>query len=147
MERELDEGFRMKLQSIQDAVDAFSLEDILHYEVSGVRTDDFTAPPEHQGGESNFDIETQYRTAPNGVEYRMKVTLQGPFGQIMVDASARYETQEEYECDESILLEFGTNVATMTLFPYMREAVSSIGSRIGVDVKLPLLQRGDITFN
>lgn len=137
----------MKLTSIEDAVSAFSLEDILFYEVSGERTDDFATAPEDQQEQPDIGLEVRYRTAPNGVEYRMKVTVEGGFGHAIVDASVRYETEEEYECDESIIGEFGTEVATMTLFPYIREAISNVGSRIGVGIRIPLLQRGEISFD
>lgn len=47
---------------------------------------------------------------------------------------------------DEIITEYANNVAVMTLFPYVRESLGDLARRVGVDFTLPIIQRGQMTF-
>lgn len=136
----------MNLSSLEEAVAAFELDEVLFYESRALRRDDYADPPEGGRGAIDVRADSRYRTATDRAEYRIKVMVTGDFGAITVDASIQYLTVEPFTTAPEVVQEFGTSVAAPALFPFLYEAVMAAGNRIGVEVKLKPFKPGDVPF-
>lgn len=121
-----------------------SLVEVRFYELNA--TADDQVEPDETTLEVPIDVRTAFRKRPDGVDYRLEVEIERPTGRIRVDAAALYAADASFEASDDVLLDFGDDVAIMAMYPYVRQAISDLGQRLGDSVVLPMLQRGAITF-
>lgn len=99
-----------------------------------------------EGAARPVEFLTAHRFYPEGADYRVLMTVRTPTLLVRVDAAAMYASEVPLEVSDEVLVDFGDNVAIMTLFPYMRQAVTDLGQRLGEQVVLPVLPRGVLSF-
>lgn len=131
------------VESAADLLAVVQLDRIRFYEVSAVQDDE--GEPREVSDEP-VAVRTAFRGRPDGIDYRVELTLKRPRGEVCVDAAAMYSYQEPVTPSDQALLDFGDNVAMMTLFPYLREAMNDLSSRVEDPVVLPILPRGALSF-
>lgn len=129
------------IQRIEDAVEHLDLARVRFYALSArvFERDDADAD-----GEISF--ETAVRLRDDGVDYRCLVTASHGEVTVSADAAVMYQASGSIDIESDVVLAFGDSVAMMTLFPYLRQAAGDLGMRLGYDVTLPLLQRGQVRF-
>ena len=138
------------IDSIEDAIASLSLLKVSFYEQSAKREEinpgQMTIVPTGDA-DANIDIELGYRTSESGIDYRCQLSVAFEGANIRVDAAASYRSKESVELSDEIIADFGDNVAIMMLLPYVRQAVSDLGSRIGYEMTLPIIQRGELRLD
>ncbi|NMF28890.1 hypothetical protein [Cellulosimicrobium aquatile] len=139
------EGSVLRLDSIDDYVAHLAPEGVIFYGLLATLIDESR---EIKSDEPSFVISTAIRVQEDRADFRCEIELDLDYAKISVDAAATFKADAptvEFANREG-LIDFADNVAMMVLFPYLRQAVSDLGSRIGVEAMLPLLPRGAISF-
>lgn len=137
----------LHLGTVSDVIGALRLERVQFYELSataGDEADQDGGPERPPAGDVTF--ETSMRVRETGADFRCSVTVPLPGAQIKVDAAAIYDAGQKIDVEVPVLFEYGTNVAFMVLFPYLRQAAYDLALRVGRPLHLPMLRRGVITF-
>ena len=103
--------------------------------------------PEDADGEDHpVEFKTAHRFAPMRADYRIAMTVRTPVLVARIDAAAMFASETALDVSDEILIDFGDNVALMTLFPYLRQAVTDLSQRLGQALILPVLPRGALSF-
>lgn len=103
-------------------------------------------PEPEEASEEAFSMRTAIRKRPDGVDYRVEVEVQR-FGRTMrADAAAMYAAPQAFDAPAEVIYDFGDNVAMMTVYPYLRQAIGDLAQRLGDQVVLPVLARGAVSF-
>ncbi|WP_148060097.1 hypothetical protein [Rathayibacter sp. PhB152] len=96
---------------------------------------------------ADVDINLQHRISDEGFGFRMIGSVENESGSVRAAVAISY-TYEGEEPTTEVLFTFGNEVAIMALFPYLREAISSITSKVfNEPLLLPVLERGSLTFD
>lgn len=139
-----DENIRV-IADIHELIDALNLAQVDFYSVSGTRSDEMIGRFAPEGAE--VSSATFVRRLENGIDYRCRLEVKGEGFEISVDGAILYRSDGLIDVSDEITRDFGTRVAAMSLFPYLRQNVTDIGARIGVDITLPMVQPGMIDFS
>ncbi len=94
-------------------------------------------------------VRTGIRQRERALDYRVELSVQHAYGQLVADMAAVYESDVPLELtveSAAAVIEFGDRVAMMALYPYLRQAISDLGQRVWVDMTLPMLRPGNLTF-
>lgn len=132
---------RVGVLTLQDAVDNLDFAGVEFYAIEGRRKETASAEDE-DGWDADVRMDRAYRTVDHGVDYRCQVIVSFPRGEVTVDAAALFRSEQPIDFNRDVVGEFGTSVAIMALYPYIRQAVDDLGSRLGFHTQLPLLRRG-----
>lgn len=138
----------------RDLLGVLELEEIKFYGLSAeslnsadAATDDDGEGLEKSEDESRpVEFLTAHRFDPEGADYRIHMTVRTATLIVRVDAAAMYASETHLDVSDEILIDFGDNVAIMTLFPYLRQAITDLSQRLGEPVVLPVLPRGVLSF-
>jgi hypothetical protein len=130
--------------------EALDLVGIVFFQVSATR--DEGEPPEDKPlpPEGTFETDWGIKFRHEGDEFgvRIRAELDTEFGDILIDVAAEYEAKFEFESpSRELALEFVNNIALMQIYPYVRESVTTIGSKVfATTLIMPTFQRGEIEF-
>ncbi|MGP7963647.1 hypothetical protein ACTVBU_10790 [Sanguibacter sp. A246] len=95
----------------------------------------------------DMQIRTGMRVRPSGVDYRIMADASFPYGSLHATLVAAFELEAKTSVGEpSALRAFGTEVAAMTLYPYLRQTLADLAQRVGAEFVLPFVERGQISF-
>lgn len=127
-------------RTVNDARDLLALTeltDIVFYEISARRNPDVEGTP--------VSIEIALRREELLLEVRCRATVLGGEGEYLADASAVFNLQEPVEAPEEVIAEFVERVGVMSVYPYLREAITQSAAKLGLDRPiLRLLRPGDV---
>lgn len=121
-----------------------NLTKIRFYELRASTNDE--AESNDEAEDAPIAVAVAYRKRAEGVDYRVSLEVPRPRGTILADAAAIYTFTRPVDLSDEALLDFGDNVAMMTVFPYLREAISDLARRLDDAVVLPVLPRGVLSF-
>ncbi|MFJ2471327.1 hypothetical protein [Glutamicibacter sp. NPDC087583] len=96
------------------------------------------------------DVELHYQTRTSDSDFGVRVTVNvtSDSGNARVVVAAEYSLESGGAPEPTLLDLFASEVAIMTLFPFVREGIQSATSRVfGVPLLLPVLERGQIRSN
>ncbi len=129
--------------AVRDLIQRSSLKAIEYHEVSarltGSRTQDGPA-------DAKANINAQHRLDDEEFGIRLIGNITTEFGEVNVIVAVTYAYDGDLE--PRTVLNFGNEVGIMTVFPYLREAISSITAKVfGEAILLPVLGRGAISFD
>lgn len=139
----------VQIETIEGAVEYLRLVRVSFYEQAAKRSEidlenaSLQRPP---GDEAEMKIWTAFRSSSEGIDYRCSVTLNFEQASITADAAISYRSEVPVNLARKAIIEFGNGVAIMTLFPYLRQAISDLGARIGYESTLPMITPGQIRF-
>jgi hypothetical protein len=139
------EGESGPISDIHALVDILELSDIVFYALTAERDDVIEELP----SDPNVNQEFGLRVRHDGREYgaRIRAELSLSVGRVVVDVAAEYAALEPFDLDQDVAIEFANDVAIMALLPYVREAVSTLTSRVfGQALTMPIVRRGQIQF-
>lgn len=129
---------------LRDLLDRVDLSGIQFHEMTAKLALDLTSHEESQ--EAKIDLDYQLRATDQDFGVRAVVELNADSGSVRVVVAADYDLNKPGKPDDPTLDLFATEVAMMTLFPYLREGVQTLTGRVfGSPVLLPILNRGDLT--
>ncbi|ALD14429.1 hypothetical protein ITJ44_15570 [Clavibacter sp. VKM Ac-2873] len=122
------------------------LESVECHEMSAYRNDEPPEPDAPEEGTVNIAAQYRYDDGSFGVRLIAHVTI--PVGKITVSMAGEYSIADEYSPSTRTVQQFCNEVAIMSLFPYLREAVSTVSGRVfGKPLYLPMVDRGEITLD
>lgn len=131
---------------VVDLVSRSELESIDFHELSARRHDDFEITEGRQSGGVGFSFQRRFDAESFGV--RAKAELHLPIGEATVCVAASYRLTSGPEPSERAIELFANEVAIMAMFPYIREGISSVTSKVfGAPITLPVAQRGQLGFD
>ncbi|MFA6298784.1 MAG: hypothetical protein WC642_06440 [Nocardioides sp.] len=133
------------LIAVKEVIASAELASIDYYDVSASRLDDEN--PDHTG-EDNLTISVQYRSVEQGFGVRLLAEVVLPNGRARACVAGEYLLADGFDADERACQIFVNEVAVMTVYPYLREAMATATSRVfGEPLHLPIVQRGEIRVN
>lgn len=95
--------------------------------------------------EINCVLGTRQEGKRFGTRFEFRITA--PQWQAVIAVIAYYEGCQEFALSSEAPADFASRVALMAAFPYVREALSDLTTRVtGTAVLLPLIRPGQITF-
>ena len=137
-----DEMLRIvELQLAAIRFDHLSIDLIDNAPQAGVDREDSESTP--------IEITCNLGTRQEGKEFgtRFKFQITAPQWQAVIAVITDYEGCQEFALSPEAPAEFASRVALMAAFPYAREALSDLTTRVtGTAVLLPLIRPGQITF-
>lgn len=117
---------RRRIETVVDLVQLVELTEFRSYRLLGERVPDAEGRTETQslsvlaGGDSTH------------IECRVRMELQTEHANLEADIGAVYTTPEPVEMPAAVVAEFIERVGLMAVFPFLREAVFTTASRLGV---------------
>lgn len=137
----------LELREARDLVEHMQVRDIVFYRCS-MEYDDSVELTEDEEGTVDLEFGTALRPRPSGIDYRCSVRVPIPSGEIVVDAAILYDAGKPIRVHRDAVQEFGDRAAFLALYPYLRQAVSDLGTRLpGKITPLPLLRPHEVSFD
>lgn len=96
-----------------------------------------------------IEINCTLRTRLKGKHFgtRFEFQIKAPQWKAIISVITDYEGCQEFELSPEAPANFASKVAFMAAFPFVREALSDLTSRVtGTAVLLPLVRQGEIVF-
>lgn len=113
---------------MQDLLALTQLRDVTYYRVAAERsgevpsdTSEYAPPP---------TISVSERHGADAIEVRTELTWAVFGGQYTIDVAAQYGFDEPVEISAEVAAEFVQRVGVMTLFPYLRETIQALASKL-----------------
>jgi len=97
--------------------------------------------------DAEHKIRVMFRNEDRVLESRFIYTVIAPEARYIADVSGIFEAEADVELTEALISEFISEIALMVVFPYLREAITSLASRLGAEVPLiGFIRRGELRF-
>lgn len=142
----MNEPSKEETEALKDLITRSSLDGVQFHEIYAKINDDI-----HEGvAREDADVEFQYQTRTSDEDFGVRVTVNvtSNSGTARVVVAAEYAIESGGAPEADLLDLFASEVAVMTLFPFVREGIQSATSRVfGVPLLLPVLERGQIRRN
>lgn len=133
----------VRIADLQDLVNVLELAKVEIQELHAVMHEE---PSEDDDSfDVRFDFALRRRVA--GLDARCEIIVPHPRCRVTVRAASFYDADGPIDYTDDDMREFGARVATMALYPYLRQAVSDLASRLGVSITLPLLRPGMLALD
>jgi len=130
---------RASVTSAAELVKFAELVAITTYTVSGERHEDDS---EH---ETQQEMAVAVREGDRGFETRIRMTQTTPEAELIADIGATYTLTQPVDLAPGVMNEFVERVGVMAIFPYLREAVSTTATRLGVPAPVyGLMRQGQV---
>ncbi|WP_354157476.1 hypothetical protein [Arthrobacter sp. UYCu512] len=131
--------------AVKDLIERSELGSIEFHEVSAKRFEGVKDSDESRDGQITLGF--QHRSDQDGFGIRIVGDVAVPLGEVRVIAAVDYKLLRGDLPPQRVVELFANEVAVMTLFPYLREGIASITSKVfGTPITLPVAQRGQIGF-
>lgn len=132
------------IAAIQDLIERSELASVECHELSARWTGNRGERDHEQSIE--MELQLQHRIGDGEFGYRMVGNIETGIGDVTAAVAVTYNLEGDIP-DLRTIFGFGNEVAVMVLFPYYREAVSSITAKVfGQPILLPVATRGTIAF-
>lgn len=136
-----------EVSAIQSLIERSRLQDVDFHEVSARKT-----PENKQNNPDEDNVEVSMRLHHHvgdrafGILFSVRLVLFK--GEMDVAVAAEYVVEDDEPIDSHIVKAFGNEVAVMVLFPYVRETVSTLSTKVWEKpFILPTLERGFVGFD
>ncbi|MBT9606163.1 hypothetical protein [Microbacterium sp.] len=130
------------VEAIQDLINRSTLRGIEHHDLGATLTG--RREPNEEEPAADLQLELQHRCTSSEFGFRLVGTITTEYGSAHASVAATYDYDGPVPYERP-LLGFGNEVAVMTIFPFFREALSSITGRVfGEPILLPVLERGSV---
>lgn len=136
-------GETTAVSSASEMLPLIELTAITSYEIAGRRASSPEADP--IGAD---DLNVMIRGDERSLETRARMHVVSTDAEFVADVSATYTYSHALEVPQEVVTEFVERVGIMTVFPYLREAIHTTASRLGVDQPvLGLIRAGGFRLN
>ena len=96
-----------------------------------------------EGFETTFEMQFLHRQSTDRLDLRFRMTAKSAEADYVVDLETSYSLASDVEIPPSVLAEFVERTGVMAAFPYVREALANLATRLGVEIPvLGLLRAG-----
>lgn len=132
------------IEDVRELLELADLTRIVTYALSAHRVQNQIESME----DATQELQAQTRFDGRHLEARFVLRFQAPNVDYVADIGGIFETRETVELGHEVIVDFLSKIGVMAVFPYLREAVSGLGARLGAQVPvIGLLRLGDITFS
>lgn len=123
----MSESQTEKVGSIEDLAAMVSLNEIRYYEV-GAR-----AKKSGDGLEEapRFSFGYSQRSEPSELEDRFRFVAETDVADYLIEVAAIYTLEGRWEVPQEIRIDFAERIGFMTVFPYIRETLTTAAARLG----------------
>jgi hypothetical protein len=136
------------VSDLREAANLLEFVDVTVYESRGQRRDggfgDLVEDSTDDEGKGQLQIEILISDGPEVLAVRAQSTTTSADVVVSYDAAAVYRKAEPIALDPATSRAFITNIAIMTLYPFLREGVHEVSSRLGFPIKLSMLRAADV---
>ena len=136
-----------EIQAVRSLIDRSTLREIDFHEVSARKV---AESKQRNPVEDNVDVSMQLQHHAGDKQFGIlfSVNLQLFRGEIDVAVAAEYAVEDDETIDPHTVKAFGNEVAVMALFPYVRETVSTLTTKLWEKpFILPTIERGFVGFD
>lgn len=131
-----------RVEDVHEMLNLVNLTEVFPTELSAVRATN------EVGSELVQSQELMWRDIDGGFEILLRASISAQDANYRVGLVAQYKRSEPFDADESVVKEFIEQVALMTLWPYLRSAVSELGTRLRTStITLGLLRQGGVSLS
>ncbi len=97
--------------------------------------------------EEGYQIKAGIRFEPDLVRTRFTLTFDATTAEFVVDMAVRYRLETNVTVPQAVAVEFAERVGVMAAWPFLREHIFALATRLGVPVPvLGLLRQGDFSL-
>lgn len=133
------------IASVRDLIQRSQLRSVDFHEVAARRVPFEGDVPEQE--DANVSIQLEHRMSASDFGIRMVGSVTNSTKDVRIAVAAEYEMTDGETPSERTVLMFANEVAVMSLFPYFREGVSSVSSKVfNEPILLPTIERGMIRY-
>lgn len=132
------------IENLDEAVSLLDFQDVIYYELRGQRRDGFDDLADFEGDPDRppkWELNVLTSDASSSLAVRGQLKTEGEMAVVQVDVAVVFAKHEEFSLPESVRDAFLVNVGLMTLFPYLRESVHELSTKLGESLRLSLLRR------
>ncbi|WP_091226819.1 hypothetical protein [Microbacterium sp. 3J1] len=134
------------VETIESLVEKLDLTEVVFYQVAATLREE-EAPSEIPDGGHKTDYGFRTRHVGNEFGVRFRVDITAPQGEVVVDLACEYASDEPLRIPRDVAFEFVNNVALMQAFPFWREAVLTLTTRVFREpILLKVFMRGELAF-
>lgn len=127
-------------------IEQSELRSIEYYEMSARRYDAAPTDVVPENGQVNIVVQQRSDADSFGVRLNAKIVI--AIGEAEVSVAGEYTLADASALTDRSLQLFASEVAVMTVFPYLREAIASITGRVFQQpLHLPMIVRGQLTVD
>lgn len=131
------------IAAIRELIPAARLVSMDTYELSARRLSS-EGLPDAAGGSIDVDVASHIEEA--GFGFRITATVTIPGGEVVASVAGEYEITDDVRPARRTVQMFGNEVAIMAIYPYVREAVSTMTAKVfGEPLFMPVVERGQIS--
>ncbi|KHK98552.1 hypothetical protein LK09_06140 [Microbacterium mangrovi] len=136
-----------EIAAIHNLIKRSALAAVEFHEVSATRLDENRQREENEDA-VDVSLTAEHFIGDGRFGIRLVVKLYPYMGEIGVTVAGEYEVSDAEPIDDTAVRAFGNEVGVMTLVPYLREAVSSLSTRVfGKPLLMPTFERGAVGFD
>jgi hypothetical protein len=133
------------VSDLKEAVSLLEFVDIIVYQTRGQRRDggfgDLLEDGTNDQGNGQLRVDLLVNDGPEIMAIRAQCVTSSADVVVSYDAAVLYRKAEPVALDPATTEAFITNVGVMTLYPFIREGVHEVSSRLGFPIKLGLIKR------
>ncbi|UKA75223.1 hypothetical protein [Arthrobacter sp. FW306-07-I] len=130
------------IEDIRELLDLVELVDMRVYAAAGNRKDGSGSQDHDQSGEIELNFMERHTT--DIIENRFRMKVENEEAVYSADIGAIYSLREPVSPVPSLIAEFAERVGFMSVFPYLRESISTSASRLGLPIPvLGIVRPGD----
>lgn len=132
------------IESVEELLTLFELQQMLTYRLIAERG---TNEVETMA-EARQDLTAQARVEPNLIETRFVLVVEAPSARYLADVGGIFTTEGPVELSKALVGEFISKIGLFSVFPYLREAISGLGARLGAEPPvIGLIRRNQYEFS
>ena len=131
-------------ETIEQVAKGVELVAITPYQLNGFRRVEGDGTEEHGPA-----LEAGFRVLEDSsAEVRLRMTLVTPQASLLADIAATYACEGRFgEEHQDLIGEFITRIGAMAVIPFLREAIMTTASRLGVEAPiLGIVRQGELNF-
>lgn len=96
--------------------------------------------------DAQLDVSAAHRVDTHGIDYKCSAGVNDGDRVVFAEGVVHFRSEGRVEwASPEVIRDFGTKVAVMTIYPYLRQLLEDLAGRIRVGLTLPLLRQGDWT--
>lgn len=140
------------LQDAQEMLEIAGLQLVdIHFDRLSIETTASSTQPKDTGDASGMrlDVDCSLATRQEGKQFgaRFEFLIKAADWTAGIAAITEYAGSQEFELSKEAPFDFASRVALMAAFPYVREALADLTTRVtGSAVLLPLIRLGELSF-
>jgi hypothetical protein len=133
---------------LHQLIDEVSLSGFITYELAGRRRDGGFGDTGEPVEATVPTMQVLVQETPEQIAVRLRGHLNTErLVDLVADMSAIYNKTSPFTAEEDVLHEFVRHVAVMSLYPYVRQQIHDLGSRLGQPLTLELLKAADLQLD